>query len=225
MKHYLARIDKASFEDNKSTLQITVDENILEELQRYKTTVIEIAIADNRTITPEQRGKIYATLRDISNYLGDLVSDLKEIFKCILIERTGCNWFSLSDCSVTTAREYINILLEFCLEVGIPLSDLALNRTDDINNYLYYCIKTRTCCITGKKNADIHHVEGSRVGMGGNRNKIDNRDRELIALSREWHNKVHAEGEEEIFNLYHIYGIKVDEETLKDLGLSIKDIS
>lgn len=64
MKHYLARIDKASFEDDKSTLQIIVDENILEELQRYKTTVIEIAIADNRTITPEQRGKIYATLRD-----------------------------------------------------------------------------------------------------------------------------------------------------------------
>ena len=122
------------------------------------------------------------------------------------------------------AREYINLLIAFAIDWGVPLSDLAINRTDDIDSYLYYCLATRTCAISGTKNADIHHVIGSKVGMGGNRNKIDNRGRELIALSREWHRKVEAEGEEEIFKMYKIYGIAVDDETLKDLGLNIKEV-
>ena len=102
--------------------------------------------------------------------------------------------------------------------------DYGVNRTDDIDYYLYKCIENRVCCITGKPNADIHHVLGSRVGMGRNRNKIDHTDLELMALSREWHTKVHAEGEEKIFQDFKIYGIKVSQETLKELGLNYKEI-
>lgn len=224
MKHYLASIQKLKFNEDESVLQIKIDENIEQELRKNKIKNLEVVLSDQRTITPEQRKKAYATMRDIANWQGDVVEVIKSDFKSMLIELTGCKYFSLSDCSVSMAREYINLLIAFAIDWGVPLSDLAINRTDDIDSYLYYCLATRTCAISGTKNADIHHVIGSKVGMGGNRNKIDNRGRELIALSREWHRKVEAEGEEDIFKMYKIYGIVVDDETLKDLGLNVKEI-
>ena len=224
MIHYFAEIEKARFDDNKTTLQITLDENILKDLQKYQSKFIEIAIADNRTIRPDQRKKIFATIDDIMDTLGDSKEHWVDTFKCKVIANTGCNDFSLSNCTVTTAREFINEQIKFCIEQGIPLMDYGVNRTDDIDYYLYKCIENRVCCITGKPNADIHHVLGSRVGMGRNRNKIDHTDLELMALSREWHTKVHAEGEEKIFQDFKIYGIKVSQETLKELGLNVKEI-
>lgn len=61
--------------------------------------------------------------------------------------------------------------------------------------------------------------------MGRNRKKIDHSKLEIIALSREWHTKVHQEGEEKIFKTYKIYGITVDHEVLKELGLTVDDLS
>lgn len=61
--------------------------------------------------------------------------------------------------------------------------------------------------------------------MGGNRKRVDHSTRELIPLSREWHTRVHAEGEKEIFEKFGIYGIKVDRYTLKKLGLNAEVIS
>lgn len=224
MKSYLAEITKAKFEDGKTTLQIEIPENILNDMSRYKTKYLEVLLSDNRTISPEQRRKIYATIADLMEHWDDSKTFWKEFFKALVIAETGCQEFSLSDCSVTTAREYLNVMMKFCIENGIPLRDTGINRTDDVDKYLYYCIANRVCCITGRPNADIHHVGEDRVGMGRNRNKIDHTNLKLMALSREWHTKVHAEGEEEIFEAHKIYGITVDKETLKKLKLNIKEI-
>lgn len=184
----------------------------------------ELRINDGRTITIDQRKKIYATIRDISSFIGDDPDYLKEYLKYDYCAETGEEPFSLSNCSISTAREFINHIIEFILKWDIPLSDMALNRTDDIDKYLYMCIKHRRCCITGEAGADIHHCEGSRVGMGRNRKKINHKGLDLMALSREWHNKVHSQGEIQIFRKYKIYGIKIDAETLKYLGIPYKDI-
>ena len=61
--------------------------------------------------------------------------------------------------------------------------------------------------------------------MGGDRRTVSNKGRELIALNREWHNKVHAEGEEVIFSLYKIYGIVLDDAALRKLKISKADIN
>lgn len=170
---------------------------------------------------------IYATINDISDYTGNPQELLKEYFKYKFMIESGEEYFSLSRknenaASINIAKEFINFLIEFVLAENIPLSELALLRTEDIDKYLYYCLKYKRCAITGKK-AQIHHV--TRVGMGRNRNKIDNTKMELIALSKEWHDRVHQEGEKEIFEKYKIYGIKLDIETLKYIGLSYEDIS
>lgn len=212
-------------EDGTDLLIHIPDELLRDRIIQYKAFNAEIRIDDYRTISNDQRKKIYSTIKDISLFTGDDPEYLKEFLKFDYCGESGEKYFSLSDCSMDTAREFINHLIDFILKENIPLSDLAINRTDDIDRYLYSCLVHRRCSITGKINADIHHVEGSRVGMGGDRKKVNHSGKELIALSREWHSKVHQEGEEEIFKAYKIYGITIDDAALKRLGLNVEDIS
>lgn len=202
------------------------DELLRERIIQYKAYNVEVRIDDGRTISNEQRKKIYATIKDISLYTGDDPEYLKEFLKFDYCGESGEKYFSLSDCSIDTAREFISHLIDFILKENIPLSELAIDRTDDIDRYLYGCIKYRRCCITGKSiGVDIHHCEGSRVGMGGNRKKISNIGRELMALSREWHSRVHQEGEEAIFKAYKIYGVELGQAALRALNISDEDIT
>lgn len=212
----------------KNEIIVKVDEEVMHKVLRYKdknTSLVEIRLHDSRTVTNLQRKKYFATLKDISEETGNYIEYLHDYFKAIYCYKNKVDKISMSDCSVTEAREMINIVMDFVIENGIILNDLGINRTDDINAYLYKCLVKRRCCITGKPNAEIHHCTGSRVGMGNNRNKISNKGRKLISLCREWHNKVHQEGEEEIFSKFKIYGITLNDETLKKLKISTEDIT
>lgn len=220
---YTATLNKAKFEENKSIIMAEVPENLQAKIIDQKISKAEIRLLDGRTITSDQRKKAYATINDIGLWNGDLPEFLKEFFKYKTIERLGIPYFSLSDCSVSTAREYINTILDFALEWNIPLATSAAERTDDIQHYLYKCLEQRVCAITNRPNADIHHVDA--VGMGRNRNKVNHSQLRIIALSREWHNKVHAQGEIEIFNKFKIYGIKADKELLGKLKLNHEEIT
>lgn len=228
---YFSQITGIRETDNGTDLILRISgEKLGRKISKYKTKGkpgidAELRINDGRTITVDQRKKIYATIRDISSFIGDDPEYLKEFLKYDYCATTGEEHFSLSNCSITTARDFISHIIDFILKWDIPLTDEALNRTEDIDRYLYGCIKYRRCCITGRSNADIHHCEGSRVGMGRNRKKINHKGLKLMALSREWHTKVHQEGEDETFERYKIYGIAIDGETLKDLGLTYEDIS
>ncbi len=183
----------------------------------------ELRLDDGRSISANQRKKCYATLKDIALHTGYLPEELKEIMKYYYISDTGEGYFSLSNCSMTTARLFINYLIEFCFIWDIPIADSGLDRTDDINAYLYMCIKYRKCFSTGKP-ADLHHCTGSRIGMGGNRNKVSHSGRFFLPVSRELHNEVHVTGEETFFKKHHVYGIQVDNETLKELGYNVDKI-
>jgi hypothetical protein len=119
---------------------------------------------------------------------------------------------------MTEAREFINYLIDFCLYHGISTRDTSmLDYTDDISHYLYACMAYRKCCICGDK-AEIHHCEGSRIGMGFNRNHVDNVGKKAIALCRKHHNQAHN-NEYGFFDKYHVYGIKLDNYLVKKLGL------
>lgn len=224
--HYLARIKGVKDVEEGTDIIVRLPEKRLgEDIVRRQILNAEIRLDDGRSISAEQRKKIYATIRDIAEWNGEVPEWMKEYLKYDYCIKEGEEYFSLSSCSMDLARDFITHIIDFVLEHNIPLTDIAINRTDDINKYLYSCLKYRRCSITGKPNADIHHVTGSRVGMGRSRVKINHNGLELIALSREWHNKVHAQGEIDIFNAYKIYGIKLDRQTLLDLGLKAEDIN
>ncbi|WP_167957940.1 putative HNHc nuclease [Anaerosporobacter faecicola] len=185
--------------------------NLQESIETKKMRNAGIWLDDGRHISAEQRKKAYATIADISRHTGYLPEEAKEWLKYLHIARTGCDYFSLSTCTMDTAREFINTLMEFAIEHGVILEDLGVNRTDDVSKYLYYCIKHRVCAVCGKPLSDIHHCEGSRVGMGNNRNRVDNKGRLLISLCREHHTICHND-ELKFFEKNHVYGIVYNDE-------------
>ena len=200
--------------DGKNMVVIP-DASIDRELIQKQINRVEIRLNDGRTITAEQRKKAYATLRDIADYSGH--EFLKEWFKYEYIIKTGGEYFSRSVCSVTVARQYINVLIDFCLHYGVPLYEPMTNRTDDIDAYLYMCLYYRKCAVCGRA-ADVHHVTGSKLGMGADRDKAHHVGREAIALCRTHHNEAHSR-EKEFFEENHIYGIKLDETLCERLNL------
>lgn len=176
----------------------------------------DIYLSDGRSITPDQRRKAWALLGDIANYNGDDGKALNEVLKAKFCMEQGVEHFSLANTDRTTAREYITFLINFCLEWDIPCYDSLLNRTDDIDRYLYLCLYHRKCCLCGRK-ADLHHVD--TVGAGRDRRKIHHLGLLSEALCRKHHNEVGRIGQQSFDERYHIYGIKLDEILCRRLGV------
>lgn len=199
---------------------IKLPKSAIDTILRYRegnSSLAEIRLNDGRTVTNEQRKKYYATLKDITEHTGELIEHLHDYFKAIYCYKNRLEKISMSNCSVTEAREIINLVMDFVIENGIPLKDFGLNRTDDIGSYLYSCLVNRSCVCCGKP-ADIHHVTGYRIGMGMDRDKVNHVGRKAIALCRTHHTEAHY-GEKDFFNKWKVYGIKLDEYTVKILGL------
>lgn len=123
--------------------------------------------------------------------------------------------FSLSNVDMTTARDFIDWLVELCVEYGIPCIDTLLNRCEDIGRYLYACVAHRRCAICGKK-ADIHEVE--TVGMGRNRQKMHHSGQLVQPLCRVHHGEVGQLGQVAFDEKYHLEGIRLDENLCEILG-------
>jgi hypothetical protein len=171
-------------------------------------TECEIRLDDGRRISADQRKKIYATMRDISNYTGHMPDEIKALAKYDFIASVGCNYFSLSDCSVTTANEFLTFLVDFCLQHDIPSMDNLIDRSPDISKYIYSCLAHKRCAVCGGK-AELHHAE-DRIGAGRNRNEITHTGMRAQPLCRKHHNEAHTIGQLTFNKKYHIFGIKID---------------
>ena len=205
--HALVKINQYRERKDGTDLVVSVPDLKLGDMfQRKKIRNAEIRFDDGRHISAEQIKKAYATIRDISDWTGYLPEEMKEILKYQHMMRTGDAYFSLSNCSMDTAREFINTILEFALENGIPLSDNAIERTDDIGRYLYYCLLHKKCAICGK-DGEIHHEDA--IGMGNDRTKVDDSSYKKICLCREHHTLAHSLGVIRFREMYKVYGIVV----------------
>lgn len=205
--HALVKINQYREQKDGTVLVVSVPDLKLGDMfQRKKIRNAEIRFDDGRHISAEQRKKAYATIRDIADWTGYLPEEMKEILKYQHMMRTGDVYFSLSNCSMDTAREFINTILEFALENGIPLSDNAIERTDDIGRYLYYCLLHKKCAICGK-DGEIHHEDA--IGMGNDRTKVDDSSYKKICLCREHHTLAHSLGVIRFREMYKVYGIVV----------------
>jgi len=189
---------------SSAVIQIALPEQYASVIRRKDIQKLNIWIDDGRYISGEQRRKAYATLRDIAWELGYTPEELKEVMKAYFMEKTGDKYFSLSDCSMDTARKYISFILDFALENGICLSEGILDRTDDIDHALASCLKYRRCAICGQK-GEIHHWDA--IGMGNDRRKYDDSENRKICLCRAHHSIAHQQGGMRFAQNYHVYGI------------------
>lgn len=207
--HTLAKINKFKVTDSGTDLIIHIPNLQLEEMIVQKhITDIEVRFDDGRHISNMQRKKAYATINDISAWVGDAPEIIKGQMKCKFVEQTGGDYISLKDCTMDEAREFINVLMEFAIENGVELSEEGIKRADDINRYLYFCLKYKKCAICGC-NGEIHHED--TIGMGFDRDKVDDSDKRKICLCRKHHTIAHQLGIDRFHEMYKVYGIVVKE--------------
>ena len=186
---------------------------------------------DKREISPEQRRKSWALIGEISAAYGylsaadrtQLNGDMKRKF---LIERMdeltadAIRRFSLSDVDMTTARLYIDFLVEFVVEHGIPTKEPLALLAEDIEAYVYACTMNKVCAVCRKK-GELHHVD--RVGMGRNRDDICHVGMEALPLCREHHMEAHQHGDERLMEKYHLVPLTIDEKIATHYKLGKKE--
>lgn len=182
---------------------------------------------DRRAISPEQRRKAWALVGEIAAACGYLSAgdremvngDLKRKF---LIERMdeltaeAIRRFSLSDVDMTTARLYIDFLVAFVVEHGIPTREPLAELAEDIHAYVYACCAQRVCAVC-RRPADLHHVD--RVGMGRSRDDLCHIGMRALPLCRAHHREAHQHGDERFLDKYHLEPIEIDAALAKKLKL------
>lgn len=197
----------------------------IEQALRRGFLKVEIILWDGRRISPEQRRKCYALLGEIAEYTdgirtAETVDEQKRLLKMEFMlkrmEATERRMFSLADCDMSTAREFITYLIDFIIANDIPTRVPLIDNCDDIAAYMYACTMHRKCAVCGKA-ADIHHCEGSRIGAGVDREKVHQLGREVLPLCRVHHTELHAMPESEFITKYHLQKVKLDEVLCKRL--------
>lgn len=201
-----------------STLLLAPDDDLQRELLQKSISRVELRLTDGREISADQRRKIFAIIKDIAVWSGHDPEYIRSFLTWDFVGQTDKEYFSLSDVDMTTAKEFINYLIEFCFKNSIPTKDTTLNYSDDLYKYLYLCLEHRKCAICNAK-AQVHHVD--RVGMGRDREDIVHVGMRAIALCYEHHELAHR-GENVLFEKYHIHGIELDEYLCKKLNLKTK---
>jgi len=187
---------------------------------------VEIILPDGRTITAPQRRKVYAIIGEVAEYVegyrnATTIESTKEMLKWEFIlarlEGQERRLFSLSNVDETTARNFIDYLIEFCVKNDIPMKISPLEYCEDIAKYIIACLHSRKCAICGKP-ADIHHCEGSRIGAGNNRDEVHHLGRKVLPLCRVHHDEAHHD-EKGFISKYHLQPITLDKELCKRLKL------
>ncbi len=204
---------------NKHFLLLSINSDVERELKQKEAVNVEIRIDDGRTISSEQRKKIFAIIRDISLWSGHEPEYLRSYLTWDFCMKTEYDYFSLSDVSMTVAKEFINYLITFCFDFNVPTKDTLLYQTDDIGKYLYLCLEHRKCAICNRP-AEVHHVD--RIGIGRDREKIVHIGLKAVALCREHHDEAHKR-EKDLFKENYIYGIKLDKYLCERLNLNTRE--
>lgn len=189
-------------------------------LTHKQITQVEIRLDDGRSISAVQRKKIFATINDIAKWSGHEPEYIRQQLTWDFCSEYGCDWFSLSTVDMTTAKEFINYLIEFCFRFDIPTMDTLLNRTEDIGRYIYLCLMYRRCFDCNKPHCQVHHVDV--VGLGRDRDTINHLGLAALPVCVNLHKEIHDIGDAVFMEKYHVQPVKLDEFLCKRLKLHYK---
>lgn len=189
----------------------------------HLSDMVSVVWQDQRLISPEQRRKAYALMGEISVWSGMRTDEVKLTMKHDFlnrhIERLHKELFSLADCDMTTARDFISYLIDFMLEFDVPSRQPLYDLCDDIPRYVYGCMMQKKCAVCGRK-SDLHHVE--KIGMGRDRKEICHIGMQALPLCREHHMEAHQHGDAALMEKYHLESIAIDEKIAKKYRLGGK---
>ncbi|WP_334427194.1 putative HNHc nuclease [Levilactobacillus sp. HBUAS67566] len=180
--------------------------------------LIELNFDDGRHISAEQRKKVFALLHEIDRWCGNYIMDMTESqMKYMFMRHQGLyEEFSLSDCSLEMASRFIEFLLGFCFAYEVPIASKVIDSIREQYGWDMYCLKYHCCMICGA-HADIAHVHA--VGIGRNRNHINNVGNYVMALCRKHHQEQHNVGIKTFMIDKKLKGVKVTPEIQRMLKI------
>lgn len=179
-------------------------------------------IEERDKISDEQRKLLFALWRDYESYTGVPIDAVEAWFKYQYMLHADLDRLpsvSRGRMSKHLATDFITYTLEYYLNNGIPFAQADWYKGADVARICYAMLVKRICFICGKEHSDIHHLNGSTIGMGNDRDKVSHVGRRVVCLCRECHGKIHQGGEQAFFNQHHIAPIKLTEETVRLLNL------
>lgn len=172
----------------------------LDDLQRGLGTEIDVNFIDPNDISHKQRKLIFALLNDIEDWNGDPVEYRRHLLTREFMAKNDMEHFSLSNCSMTEAREFIELILTFIFRYDVPIKFETSDLMKEDKDFIYMCVMKRKCVICGKPHAELAHYHA--VGSGRNRRTIDHKDNKILPLCHKHHQLQHNMGMKS-FNDYY----------------------
>lgn len=194
------------YESNEDGTYNVIVENLkiphknLDDLQRGLGTEIDINFIDPNDISHKQRKLIFALLNDIEDWNGDPVEYRRHLLTREFMAKNDMENFSLSNCSMTEAREFIELILTFIFRYDVPIKFETSDLMKEDKDFIYMCVMKRKCVICGKPHAELAHYHA--VGSGRNRRTIDHKDNKILPLCHKHHQLQHNMGMKS-FNDYY----------------------
>lgn len=179
-------------------------------------------IEERDKISDEQRKLLFALWRDYEAYTGVPLDAVEAWFKYQYMLHADLDRLpsvSRGRMSKHLATDFITFTLEYYLNNGIPFAQADWYKGADVARVCYAMLMKRVCFVCGREKSDVHHLNGSTVGMGNDRSKVSHIGRRVVCLCRECYGKIHQGGEQAFFNKHHIAPIKLNAETVQILGL------
>lgn len=208
---------------SKVTIELSdeIDVSQLTKLSDGKRPRLEVFIDDGRSISVDQRKKIFAMLHEMAEHTGYSLREMEELMKYRYIcQLEHPQWFSMADCSMTIATEFLAFIIDFCIKQDIPFKTKVIDEIQNDYRLVHECLLHRICVVCGKPHADIHHID--TVGRGFNRNKINHVGKKVLPLCRNCHQQFHSMGAITFFQQNKIIPIKLTEDDVISLNLESK---
>lgn len=208
---------------SKVTIELSdeIDVSQFTKLSDGKQPELEVFIDDGRSITVDQRKKIFAMLNDIAEYTGYSLKEIEYLMKCrfmCLMKHPQMFHFGYPEpCSVTLANNFLTFVIDFCIKEDIPFKTKVIDEIVGDYRLVRECVLHRKCVLCGKL-ADIDHVKA--VGMGRNRRTINQHGMYVLPLCRRCHQRAHQMGHVSFLQAYQLKPIKLDDELIRKLKLT-----
>ena len=166
-------------------------------LERFRENIdITLDIMLPKNISIENKKEIIWS--DIDANLRDFISDLA-------VELGKVETFSLA--LRLLSKEKAIAFTQFCIdyfidhEIEMDAKMIEMIKESEGAKYTIACLRNRKCCITGKSNADIHHIEAY---ISRKYNPEYEKDLLVVPVSREVHNAFHSRGNKYMLDKYII---------------------
>lgn len=180
--------------------------------------LVSVRFDDGRHITADQRKKIYVIFSEIDEWMGTFDSEVtkRQMKREFNLNRGVYEDFSLSNCSIALASQFLEFLIAFCFKWNVPFASKKVDAIRESYGWDLQCLKTHRCMICAQP-ADIAHVHA--VGIGRNRNHISHVGNSVMALCRNHHQEQHRIGIDTFMKKYQLKGVRVTPEIAKMLRL------